>query len=172
MKPVPDLKSLGYVPDFTGLTLENKAWRLRDHLRRTNIVLIFAHDLECGFCADFIAAAADDGALWRGVPATIKVITPGPVEGLPEWAAGENALIEIVLDPRGDAERAFEFAQLGDIAPPYVFVVDRYSTLHFHDLDEKGRAREQERALLSDVEFLEKVCPECGIYQPPPAVGE
>ncbi len=163
MEPVKGIKAQGFVPELSLLSDEGQQWNIRDRLRRKNVVVYFAHDISCADCRERLKALAELELQWRRTLAEVVVVFPNTVEELKEVSDEFNLPYPLLSDEDGRAAEAFSFETLGDLELPYIFAVDRYATLFFKDVDDRGDAREEVADVWSEIDFLESQCPECGV---------
>jgi len=112
-----------------------------------------------------LSALAEDYQDWRQLKAEVVVVAPHTQEELAAFAERNEIPYPLLSDSDGRGRGLFDFAQVGPLIPPFVFAVDRYATLFFHDLSDADDAVSQEKDIFDEVEFLESQCPECGIYR-------
>lgn len=168
VKVVPDLKATGFVPELSLMSNRKEWWHIKNHLRRKNLVVFFVHDLDCGFCSRFLKALADDYQDWRRLTTEVVCVAPNSQEELEVFARETDIPFPLLGDVDGQAQRAFALEQLGPLSAPYIFAVDRFATLYFHDLADSGDPVQSERDIYDEIEFLESQCPECGVSRQSP----
>ncbi len=165
MKPVPDIKAKGFVPALSLRSHRQEWWHIKPLLRRKNIVIFFAHDVDCPFCSGMLKAFAKDHEKWRRQKTEVVGVAPHTQEQLAAFAEDNEIPYPLLSDEDGHGRELFDFEQLGQLEPPFVFAVDRYATLFFQDLKDDDDALAQSQDIYDEVEFLESQCPECGVYR-------
>ncbi len=165
MKPVPGLKAKGFVPELSLMSHRQEWCHIKPLLRRENIVIFFAHDIDCPFCSRMLSALAEDYQDWRQLKAEVVGVASHTQEELAAFAERNEIPYPLLSDADGQGRGLFDFAQLGPLTPPFVFAVDRYATLFFQDLSDADDAVAQAKDIFDEVEFLESQCPECGVYR-------
>lgn len=165
MKLVPDLKATGFVPELSLMSNRKEWWHIKSRLRRKNLVIFFVHDLDCGFCCRFLKALADDYQDWRRITTEVVAVSSNSQEELEAFAGEMDIPFPLLSDVDGQARQAFTFEQLDGQSAPFIFAVDRFATLYFHDLTETDDPADAERDVYDEIEFLESQCPECGVYR-------
>lgn len=164
MKEVPNLKTKGYVPELSLMSSQDDSWNIRGHLRRQNIVIYFVHDLYCDKCRARLKAFAQDYRDWQHINSEIVAVLPNSQAELKSLRDELELPYPLLSDSQGQAQAAFAFDQLDRPHAPIIFVVDRMSTLYYHEIDDDADPWEEEKEVLAEVEFLESRCPECGVY--------
>ena len=164
MKEVPNLKTKGYVPDLSLMSHRDEWWNIRTALRRRNILIYFVHDLYCDKCRARLKAFAQDYRDWQHINSEVVAVLANDLPELKSLAEELALPFPLLSDGQGQAQAAFAFDQLDRAHAPIIFVVDRMSTLYYHEIDDKADPFEEEKEVLAEVEFLESQCPECGVY--------
>lgn len=164
MKEVPNLKTEGYVPELSLRTSANEWWNIRAQLRRKNIVVYFVHDINCEKCRAHLKAFAQDYRDWQHINSEVVAILPDSGAELKVLAETLELPFPLLSDAEGQARAAFAFDQLDQAGPPIVFVVDRPGRLYYHQLDDAADPFEEEKEVLTEVEFLENRTPDTGAY--------
>lgn len=124
----------------------------------SNLVLFFAHGVECAACRRALARFAGHRAGYRAQTAEVLVIAPGPAD---EGQTSSVSGLPVLTDPEGETRRAYA-ALLPEASPGEVllFVLDRYgapyAALACPEAD--GPALQQEA--LAWLAFIELQCPE------------
>lgn len=165
MKKVPNLKTEGYVPELSLRTSANEWWNIREQLRRKNIVIYFVHDINCDKCRAHLKAFAQDYRDWGHINSEVVAVLPNSSAELKVLAEALGLPFPLLSDAEGQALAAFTFDQLDQAGPPIVFVVDRLSTLYYHEIDDTADPFEEEKEVLTEVEFLENRTPDTGAFR-------
>src|SRR3990172_710424 len=139
-------------------------WNLRSFLRRRNVVIYFVHDLYCDKCRARLKAFAQDYRDWQHIKSEIVAVLPRGQAELKSLGDELKLPYLLLSDTDGQAQAAFAFDQLDQPKAPIIFVVDRMSTLYYHEIDDDADPWQEETEVLAEVEFLESRCPECGVY--------
>lgn len=160
MKEVPNLKTKGYVPELSLPSNRDGRWNINDYRRRQNIVIYFVHDIACEKCRAHLKAFAQDYRDWQHINSEVVAILPDSAAELKALAEALDLPFPLLSDAEGQARAAFTFDQLDQAGPPIVFAVDRLSTLYYHQLDDAADPFEEEKEILTEVEFLESRYPE------------
>ena len=164
MKEVPDLKTKGFVPELSLTSNRDRWWNIRNHLRRRNIVVYFVHDKYCDKCRARLKAFARDYADWRRIYGEVVAVFSDPVDDLKNLGEELDLPFPLLSDADGRAKAAFSLKGITRPDAPVVFVVDRLSTLFYHELNDAADPWLEAAEVFEEVEFLEGRCPECGIY--------
>jgi peroxiredoxin len=164
MREVPDLQPKGYVPDLSLPATDMTHWHIRSGLRRRNLIIYLSHGPSCDRCRERLRALASDFEQWRRIRSDIAPVLPRPLEELQVFARELELPFPLLSDGGGQTQRAFGFKQLEPIEPPMAFVIDRFATLYYHRFDDAADPSREAKDILTDVEFLESQCPECGVY--------
>ncbi len=164
MKEVPNLKTKGFVPELSLRSNRDEWWNVRNALRRRNIVIYFVHDLYCDKCRARLKAFAQDYRDWQHINSEVVAVFPNGPGDLQSLGEELDLPFPLLAAEGGQAQAAFSFDQIEGSTPPTIFVVDRMSTLYYHEIDDRADPFEEEKEILAEVEFLESQCPECGVY--------
>lgn len=131
---------------------------LVDYRGRSNLVLFFAHGMDCAACRRALAEFAGTRADYRAQAAEVLVVSPDATERMP---APFDVELLVLCDPEGGTRRAYA-ALLpdgpGDDA--LLFVLDRYGAPYAALVCPEADAPALHREVLEWLAFIELQCPE------------
>ena len=146
-------------PPFRLLSSEGRPIALADYRGRSNLVLFFAHGLDCAPCRAALVAFAAHSADYRARAAEVLVVSPTMMdETLPATHVGPPVL----SDPAGEVRRAYAALLPNGTGDDQVllFVLDRYGAPYAALACPEADAPTLQQEVLEWLAFIEVQCPE------------
>ncbi len=156
--PFPEGLRRKPAPHFRLLSRAGEPVTLADYRGQFNLVLFFAHGIDCAGCRVAVENFIAHGAGYRAEASQVLVIAPAGADRAPASSIPE---VIVLTDPGGQARRTYA-ALLPDSSAGHVllFVLDRYGAPYAAlACSEAGDAAIQQQ-VLEWLAFIEMECPE------------
>ncbi len=145
-------------PPFRLPSSQGRLISLADYRGRSNLVLFFAHGMDCAACRRALERFAGHGADYRAQAAEVLAVLPRAIdEGLTPPIPGLLSL----ADPEGETHRAYAaLLPDGGAGDVWLFVLDRYGAPYAALAGPEADDPELQQEVLEWLAFIEVQCPE------------
>jgi peroxiredoxin len=145
-------------PHFRLVSVTGRYVSLADYRGRSNLVLFFAHGMDCAACRSTLAAFVTHAAEYGAQTAEVLVISPVTTDEAP---APFDTGFPVLSDPAGEVRHAYAaLVPNGAVDDVLLFVLDRYGAPYAATACPEADDPAIHREALGWLAFIEMECPE------------